>query len=171
MLALPAVPAAVPVAAQIAVTQPAPSELFPKLTLTAPDAPAAAVHRFFSEQQFAALEKLCDAVMPQALGRPSARDAAVAEFLDFLVKESPADVQAFYRDGLDRLAREGVSEASLAPLREAWTYSGPADAFARFLAMAKEHIVQATVNSREFSEAMSRGRRSGGGLNYYWRVG
>jgi hypothetical protein len=168
MLAVPALPAGA--AAQTA-APPASSatERTVALEFKAPDAVGSGGRRFLTEAQFAALEKLCDAIVPAGGNRPSAREAAAPEFLDFLVRESPADIKELYREGLDRLAREGISEATLAPLRQAWTYAGPADPFARFLQMAKENIFRATINSREFSEATSRGRRGAAGLNYYWR--
>jgi len=146
-----------------------PAEQFPKLALTAPDAAAAGVRRFFTESQYAALEKLCDAIWPPQSGGTFARDADVPAFLDFLISESGSELGEMYRNGLDRLSRDGVNAASLAPLKEAWTYAGPTDAYARFLVHAKEAILQATASSREYAEAASRGRRGGGGLNYYWR--
>ena len=111
----------------------------PKLDTAVPDATAAALHLFFSADQFAALERLAEVLMPATGDSPGAQDAGVAEFLDFLISASPADRQAQYRDGLDKLnagarSRYGKTFAQLAPveidtllapLREAWTYAAP----------------------------------------------
>ena len=75
----------------------------PKLDTAVPDATAAALHLFFSADQFAALERLAEVLMPATGDSPGAQDAGVAEFLDFLISASPADRQAQYRDGLDKL--------------------------------------------------------------------
>ena len=120
--------------------------------------------------------------MPAAGETPGAKEAGVAEFLDFLISESPPDRQALYRDGLDKLNAEAraryckpfaelsVSDIDtlLAPLRETWTYSGPADPFARFLRAVKPDVMEATMNSREWSTARAKRGRRGGGLGMYW---
>jgi len=98
------------------------------------------------------------------------------------VKESPADRQALYRGGLDRLNAEAkrrsnkafaqltAAEAKpiLSPLNAAWTYTPPTDPFARFLREVKDDLLQATVNSRQYAQAMSRRSRSAAGINAYW---
>jgi Gluconate 2-dehydrogenase subunit 3 len=141
----------------------------PKLVTASIEAGAAGVPRFFSKAQFEALVKLADAIVPASGARPAASKAGTPEFLDFLISQSPAPVQTLYRQGLDRVAREGVTSATLAPLQAAWTYSGPADPFAQFLQRAKADIVQATVNSREWAESLGRGRRGNAPTGYYWR--
>ena len=56
----------------------------------------------------------------------------------------------------------------LAPLKEPWTYAAPADPFVRFLRAAKEDLIAATLNSREFAEAQTaRGGRASG-MGTYW---
>jgi hypothetical protein len=136
-----------------------------------------------SAEQFAALRHLSDLVMPPVNGRAGARDAEVAEFLDFLVSKSPADRQALYRDGLDQLNRGArsrlkkpfaeltPSEAApiLAPLTAAWTYNEPADVTARFLRAAKEDILRATSNSRAWAATSPRTRASAG-MGSYWHT-
>jgi hypothetical protein len=125
---------------------------------------------FFTPQQFAALRKLSDVLMPGAL------DAKSPEFLDFLIGHSPADRQQTYRAGLDALNEKGFVELGpsetdtvLSPLREPWTYDPPTDPLARFLREAKQDVRTATVNSREYSaHAPAAGRRFGGsGLYWY----
>ena len=168
LIAAPAIPAAAQ--SQSSPSTPA-SEQAPKLTVAAPASAAAPVPRFFTREQFKALRELGDALAPASGGRAGATQAGAAEFLDFLVGQSPIDAQELYRNGLDRLAKEGVNEKSLAPLKEPWTYDGPKDPFARFLVQAKSDLLQATFNSREFAASASRGRRGGAGMmNYYWRI-
>lgn len=133
------------------------------------DGSAAGLATFFSPVQLETLRNLGDAIVPASGNRPSASVAGVAEFLDFLVSQSPRDVQDLYREGLDRLAREGVTPQTLAPLGEAWTYAGPTDRFAQFLQRAKADVFQATVSSREWAESLGRGRRGSAPSGYYWR--
>ncbi len=139
--------------------------------------------RFFSAEQFVALRRLCDLIMPAIGTSPGAIAAKVPEFLDFLIADAPADRQGVYRDGLDLLNSESrkqhnrpfdqldaaQADALLAPLRAPWTFEPPADAVARFLRAAKADVRTATVNSREYLNpgGGSGGRRfSGSGL--YW---
>lgn len=153
-----------------------------KLDTAVPDSAAAALHLFFSADQFAALERLAEILMPAAADSPGAQDAGVAEFLDFLISASPADRQAQYRDGLDKLnaearGRYGKTFAQLAPveidtlvapLREPWTYASPADSLAQFLRAAKMDVMHATMNSRQWSEARAKRSRRASGLGMYW---
>jgi hypothetical protein len=155
----------------------------PKLEITVPDAAAEPVPRFFTPQQFTALQKLCGILMPATKTTPGALDAKAPEFLDFLLSESPAARQQTYRTGLDALNSEATkrfhksfadldnsqSAAILSSLSEAWTYDGPSDPLAAFLRTAKQDVRTATVNSREYNiagGATSR-RAFGGGLYWY----
>jgi hypothetical protein len=154
----------------------------PVLATVTPDSVGDAVVRYFSAPQAAALRRLGDLMVPGTASRPGAREAGAAEFLDFLISQSPADRQTLYRDGLDRLQAEsrrrfskGFEELSaeqadgiFAPLHAAWTYSAPADPFARFLRQAKEDLLTATFNSREFAEAQTAAGRRGSGMGTYW---
>jgi hypothetical protein len=153
----------------------------PKLTANTPDSVANGVLRFFDPAGFSALRRLGEILVPARQNLPGALEAEAAEFLDFLIGQSPADRQTLYRDGAARLNREAGSKYGkpfaelsaadadpiLAPLREAWTYQEPADPFARFLRAAKADFIQATVNSRQWAAASS-GRRGASGLNTYW---
>jgi hypothetical protein len=159
-----------------------PIEENPKLDLTMADAVAGGVPRFFDSAGLAALRRLGEILVPAQPGTPGAKEAEAAEFLDFLISESPADRQKLYRDGVDRLNQEARSrygkpfesvsateaESILAPLREPWTYQGPADPFAGFLRAAKDDFLTATVNSRQWAMASSGRRRGAAGLNTYW---
>ena len=154
-----------------------PSAELPKIDIAVADAASEPMPRFFTRQQFTALQKLSGILMP---GAP---DAQAAEFLDFLIGESPVERQHLYRAGLDAVnaaAKQRFNQAFadldaaqadviLSPLREAWTYDPPADPLARFLRDAKQDIRTATVNSREYSAHApeARGRRFGGN-GLYW---
>ncbi len=138
--------------------------------------------RFFNAQQFAALRKLCDILMPPINGLPGALDAKAPEFLDFLIGASPADRQQVYRGGLDALNAQAAKQFKkpfaevnetqvnilLAPLRQPWTYEPPSDPLARFLREVKQDVRTATMNSREYATAGSTGGRRGGGIGQYW---
>ncbi len=141
----------------------------PRIAIASTEAGASGLVRFFTKTQFEALVKLAGLIAPSSSSRPSSSQAGAPEFLDFLVSQSPEPIQSLYRQGLDRLAREGVTEAGLAPLNQAWTYAGPSDRFAQFLQRAKTDILQATINSREWAESLGRGRRGSSPTGYYWR--
>ncbi len=161
--------------------KPAPVEENPKLAMTAADAVAPGTVRFFTPPQFATLHRLADLLVPPLNGKPGASDAAVPEFLDFLIGQSPHDRQTLYRAGLDRLETEAQRRHSkpfagitpeqaddlLAPVRQNWSFGGPADPLARFLHDAKDDVLRATVSSREWSASGSQ-RRGAGGIGSYW---
>lgn len=158
------------------------TEAAPKLTETPPDAVASSVRRLFTEEQFATLDRLADAIVPHIGETPGARDAGAAAFLDFLIHESGTERQTLYRAGLDRLQADArkryqrsfadIEGSQLPPLLEPltrpWTYAPPPDPFARFLREVKEDLLQATVNSRQYAEALSQRSRSAAGINAYW---
>jgi hypothetical protein len=137
---------------------------------------------FFTQPQSEALRRLCDLLMPSADGRPGANEAQAAEFLDFLISESPAERQELYRKGLDALNAESnkrygkpfaslttaEADAILAPLHQPWQYAAPADPLARFLIAAKADVRTATVNSREYIAKAAAGSRRMGGVGLYW---
>lgn len=139
-------------------TNAAPPSGPPDLATTLADAAAAAVPRFFTPAEFSALRSLCMLLMPGAL------EAETPEFLDFLIAASPAERQALYRNGLRQLDAAATNrygkrfpelsgaeaDPLLDPLRQSWTYRGPSDPFARFLVAARDDIMTATVNSREY---------------------
>lgn len=163
--------AAIPLAAQA----PAAAENF-KIVAVAPDVSALPAQRFFTPLQYGALVKLGDLLVPPFGDRPGSTGAGAPLFLDFLLSKSPADRQKLYRDGLDTLnrgkpfAKTSNEEAGrlLSPLKESWTYQGPRDSFAKFLVAAKDDLLRATFNSREFVAAASQTQRGYNGLGYYW---
>ena len=154
----------------------------PRLESTVADAAAEMVPSFFNAQQFAALQKLSDLLMPSLKGFPGALDTHVPEFLDFLIGSSLPDRQQLYRIGLDALnaqARKRFDrsfaelestqvESLLAPLRQPWTYEPPADPLMRFLRAAKQDVRTATINSQEWNASTASTGRRGGGVGQYW---
>jgi hypothetical protein len=161
--------------------QAAPPQDAPKVEYTYTEVVAEPAPRFFNAQQFAALRKLGDLIMPPMNGAPGALEAQVPEFLDFLIGASPAERQQLYTVGLDRLNAQTKKEFNksfaevdaaqadklLAPLRQPWTYDPPADPLARFLIAAKQDLRNATVNSREYNTAAASGGRRPGGVGQY----
>ena len=156
-----------------------------KLEITSADAVGQMTPHFFNADQYLALEKLSQILLPPLKGAPGALDAQAPQFLDFLLGESPADRQQLYRQGLDALnaqARKKFQQAFaklsddqaaqlLEPLRQPWTYDPPADPLTKFLRAAKQDVRTATVNSREFSvagNAAGGGGRRFGGTGLYW---
>jgi hypothetical protein len=180
LLGAPAI-AAIPLPAQTPQTRRPSDESF-KLTTATPDAVGDAAIRAFTAPQLAALRKLGDLIVPAGTGRPSARDAGAPEFLDFLISQSPAARQTLYRTGLDHLQSESrkrfnaafesldpqQADAILAPLHSPWTYGAPTDPFAQFLRAAKDDLLAATFNSREYAEAQAAAGRRSSGMGTYW---
>ena len=154
-----------------------------KLATVSAETVAETALTFFTAEQFAAFQALGDLLMPASGGNPGAKEAGAARFLDFLLSQSPVARQTLYRNGVNRLNQEAVkryekpfaalpaeqADAVLAPIKAAWTYAGPADAFAQFLLAAKEDFLQATVNSREWATSPNRGR-GGSGMGMHWHA-
>lgn len=179
-------PAAASVRAQEPVVPPKPTaaavEETPKIQASVADAIADTVTHFFSSEEFAALRRLSDLLMPASGETPGAMEARAPEFLDFLLSQSPPERQKLYRGGLEKLNAESrhrysrgfadldatQADTVLAPLHGAWTYSAPSDPFARFLAAAKEDVMTATANSREWIAVASKRSRRANGVAMYW---
>ena len=154
----------------------------PNTATTESDSTADPVVKTFNPAQFSALRNLGEILMPAVPPVPGTLEAGAAEFLDFLIGVSPAPRSALYKSGLDRLNADaeqryhkpfgeitaGQAEPILAPLRAPWSYKGPSDPFARFLLAAKEDLMTATANSREYITVASQRRRSAGGVGQYW---
>jgi hypothetical protein len=179
----PALPAVLTQQPAVPVTPPPrPTEEVPKLEFAVHDDAGEMTPRFFNAQQFAALRRLSDILMPAIKDAPGALAAHAPEFLDFLIGASPTDRRQLYTSGLDLLNAQAAKQfhkpfsevdlsqanALLAPLRQAWTYEPPADPLAHFLRAAKHDVRTATVNSREWSSANSAGSRRAGGMGQYW---
>jgi Gluconate 2-dehydrogenase subunit 3 len=61
--------------------------------------PARYSPRFFSAEEYATVERLAELILPSDDGTPGAREAGVAEFVDFMVDSDPS-VQYAFRYGL-----------------------------------------------------------------------
>ena len=176
-----ATPAAVALQAQPPAAKP-PAEDSPKVETSVPDANAEPVAKFFNKEQFAALSRLADLFEPATVQLPGAKEAKAAEFLDFLLSQSPVPRQTLYRAGLDRLNAESArrlgkpfatvdaqqGDAVLQPLRRPWTYEDPADPLEHFLREAKADIMEATRNSYEYVAAAGKVRRGASGIGEFW---
>lgn len=161
----------------------------PKLAVTQADLTSEGEQRFFTPEQFAALEKLGSTLMPALKGHPGAVEAGAPEFLDFLIGVSPADRQKVYCSGLDGLNTQAhkrfhkpfaelqVEEVDtiVRPLlvTRFWPQDLPNDPMKMFMAQAHEDLRTATENSREWAAAQtSSGRRERGfnrSVGYYWK--
>ncbi|HEY3740246.1 MAG TPA: gluconate 2-dehydrogenase subunit 3 family protein [Bryobacteraceae bacterium] len=170
VLAAPAAAAAAVVTPdEAAETQASPRDEFAKLEIAgSPTGNAEPLHVFFSKSEYAALERLANAILPPLNGKPGALDAQVPAFLDFLLSQSPKPRQILYREGLARIGSGQPIEQLLKPLSAPWTYHAPLDPFAKFLREAKQDILEATFNSREWIDA--RADRRGGAGTYYLAV-
>lgn len=138
--------------------------------------------RFFTPAEFQTFRRFGDLMMPEVESEPGASTARAPEFLDFLLSQSPAEIQSLYRSGVRELDRKSMTrykqpfvklkdeEAALvvAPLNEPWTWKGPTDSFAQFLQAGKLAFWSATTNSREWAEAQSDRRRGAAGVNAYF---
>ena len=139
--------------------------------------------RFFSAQEMAALRRLADVLVPPT-ATPGALEAGAPEFLDFYLSQSPSPRQDVYREGLERLGAEarrqfgkgfaelGITqiEPLLAPLRVPWSARPAGDRLSSFLRAAKDDLLRATWNSREWALGRrGRPRRSLVG-SYWYRV-
>src|SRR6266699_3672287 len=67
--------------------------------------PASYTPRFFSAEEYAAIERLAELIIPSD-GTPGAREAGVSEFIDFMVASDPG-VQFRFRYGLTWLDAYG----------------------------------------------------------------
>ena len=161
----------------------------PILKTTPPDLTAETDARFFTADQFSALQKLGSMMMPAMKGNPGATDSQAPEFIDFLIGVSPADRQHLYRNGLDVINAQAKqkfhkpfaeldatqADAILRPLLviRPWPEDLPRDPVQSFVAQVHDDLRTATVNSREWAAAASKSSRrfsrGGRGTGTYWK--
>ena len=141
-----------------------------KLPTTAAEAAAMGLPRFFAPDDFAIFADLGQALIPPFDGRPGSLEAEAAEFLDFLLGQSPSDIQTLYKQGIAtfKLRQKSGMDAALQELAAPWTNSGSSTPYAKFLNAAKLAFYQATVNSRQWAEAMATRSRGAAGIGSYW---
>ena len=120
-------------------------------------------------------------MMPAAENEPGALEARAPEFLDFLLANRPLKFKrstamvfvSWIARRCSPLSRRFPSWALLrfrrfSRLFRSLDSQGPTDPFAQFLQAGKMAFWQATVNSRQWAQAKSGGRRGAAGLNTYW---
>jgi len=100
-----------------------------------PDAPvqignAAYAPQFFTPSEYKAVDTLADLILPATEGgsQPGAKDAGVAEFIDFMVY-SDASIQAQFRDGLAWMDKASKPAAGFVDLSAA-QQNGPLERLA-----------------------------------------
>jgi Gluconate 2-dehydrogenase subunit 3 len=147
-----------------------------QLKTTEVDLTAETIQRFFTADQYAALQKLGSVLVPPIKGNPGAVEAKAPEFLDFLISVSPAIRQTTYRNGLDYLNAQAKQKfnksfaelsaadagAIIKPLMvvRAWPQDLPTDPIKSFIVQAHEDLRTATRNSKEWADAAATtGRR------------
>lgn len=155
----------------------------PAFEETAPELAGDPAPKFFTAEQFTALRKLSDLLVPPMKGNPGAVECQAPEFLDFLLGASSQDRQSVYRNGLDGLNAaakkrfkkafadldSGQADEIVRPflVAVAWAYDLPKDPMQRFLFEAHRDIRIATQNSRKWATAgAAAGRRGFGGGQY-----
>jgi len=132
----------------------------------------------FTADQFFALLRLSDLIVPAFNGLPGASEAGAAEFLDFFIGASSQSSQDLYRNGLDTLNRlaQGKFGQTFANLnaQQAGTQLVPltdpnsTDSLAPFLRAVKSDLLRATFNSRPYIDALSQTRRPRNASKYFW---
>lgn len=136
------------------------------------------LRRNFSPDQFYALTRLGEVIVPPYNGLPGAADCGAADFLDFYIGASPQPLPDFYRRGLDTLNRTSQSKfgqtfANIS-LQQATILMSPLldpaskDELAPFLRAAKSDLLRATFNSRPYIDAVSQTRRPRNASKYFW---
>lgn len=160
----------------------------PLLPLDAADLNAEPAPHYFTATQFGTLRRLGAILQPPLKGSPGAIEAKAPEFLDFLVSVSLPDRQKLYLIGLDSLEIKSIDTFQkhfsdldetqagtiLKPLMVVrdWPRDFPSDPLKHFLAQVQDDLRTATMNSREWTQAMeksgrlfTRGHRTTG---HYW---
>jgi Gluconate 2-dehydrogenase subunit 3 len=136
--------------------------------LLAPDAVAQTNANFFTDRQFATLQKFSELLVPPYYGYPGAIEAGTPKFLDFLLSVSPPDRQRLYQSGLDRLNAEATekfhtdfsslsaeqADQLIRPWLRTWMENNPpTEPYANFINVAHTDIREATQNSPAWSNA------------------
>lgn len=140
----------------------------PNIPVTQPDVVATTETRYFTPARYATLVAFSKAVMPGGQGYPGAVETGAPEFLDFLIGGSPADRQAMYNNGLDRLHADSMKECKvpfaqadakqvdmvLRPNLRAWINDHPpTEPYLLFVNQVHRDIREATLNSPAYARA------------------
>ncbi|MBS1801191.1 MAG: gluconate 2-dehydrogenase subunit 3 family protein [Acidobacteria bacterium] len=155
----------------------------PSIPLSQPDLVATTEARYFTPVRYASLVHLCEIMMPAGDDYPSAMKAGTPEFLDFYIGASPADRQAMYNDGLDRLnadcmkqfkvpfakADEKQADAVIRPHLKGWMNDHPPrEGQERFVNLAHRDIREFTMNSPAWAAAAEASGERTPGVGLYW---
>lgn len=155
----------------------------PNIPLSQPDNVAITEARYFTPGRYATLVQLCEIFMPAGEDNPSAAKAGTPEFLDFYIGASPAEQQALYNNGLDRLeadcrkqfnvpfakADEKQADAVIRPHLKAWMNDHPPrGGQERFINLAHRDIREATINSPAWAVAAEASGERTPGVGLYW---
>jgi len=79
------------------------------------------VRKFFDAGEHAALAEMMELIIPADAHSPGAREARTADFADWMIFHSSADLQRVWRDGLKVLTPVNLAEAAaneLAPMSD-----------------------------------------------------
>ena len=140
----------------------------PNIPVTQPDMVAVTDAHYLTPVRYATLVRLCDLFVPAAQGYPSAVGAGTPQFLDFYLGGSPADKQAAWNAGLDRLNADSMKKSGVAfgkatdaqadgavrPYLKPWINDHPpVDKHENFIAIAHRDIRMATTNSPAYAQA------------------
>ncbi len=138
------------------------------MTPLPPDAVAQTNANFFTDRQFATLQRFSEIMVPAFNGYPGAIEAGAPKFLDFLIGISPPERQRMYQSGLDRLNAEATEKFSVSfadasaeqadqlirPWLRTWISDNPpTEPYAHFINIAHSDIREATQNSPAWSDA------------------
>lgn len=156
----------------------------PNIPVSQPDVVAVTDATYFTPARYATLVRLCDLLMPASQGYPSAQQAGTPEFLDFYLGGSPAENQAAWNAGLDRLnadcikksgcpfAKSTDAQADLVvrPFLKAWINDHPpTEKHENFIALAHRDIRMATMNSPAYAQAAEAAGERVPGVGVYVR--
>jgi hypothetical protein len=155
----------------------------PNIPISQPDVVAMTDASYFTPVRYATLVHLCEILMPASDDYPSSSKAGTPDFLDFYIGASPADQQAMYNNGLDRLNADCVkqfsipfakadakqADAVIRPHLKGWMNDHPPrEAHVRFINLAHRDIRTATINSPAWAAAAEATGERTPGVGLYW---
>lgn len=138
---------------------------------------------FFTPAQMATLSRLSDVLLPPIGSKPGALAAGVPSFLDFLIGSSPSDRKQMYQAGLDWMEAEArrqfgkpfaqLDTVQIDRLIKPWLRTWmpdhpPIETHADFINIVHDDIREATINSKEWSEAPAEGAQQATPVGLYW---
>ena len=155
----------------------------PNIPVSQPDSIAETSAHYFTPVRHATLVRLCEIFMPASDTYPSAIKTGTPEFLDFYLGRSPADQQAMYNNGLDRLNADSMkqfhvpfakadakqTDAVIRPHLKGWMNDHPPkEGHVRFVNLAHRDIRTATINSPQWAAAADAAGERTPGVGLYW---